>query len=333
MKKTSILFLAIALWGCQSSRTFFPRHLPEEEVKIVRFDNAIIGVRSDSVMADIRSLYRDFPDFMPYFVENILGIPSADTTYLAEALPKFLNDTIYGFKSTNMREQELLKDVSSIEKDLSGAFARAKYLYPEWEIPQVTLFVSGFNASVLFVGNDFAVGGDMYLGSDYEYYNRVVNDYQKTTMRPECIAEDVVSAWLFCNIPYTSSKNRLLENMLYRGKIMYLLSQLFPDTAPWETMGYTKAQWDWCVQYEKAIWNRMMDQKDLFKAEQRVMNSYLNDGPFTSEISQDSPGRLGTWVGWRIVESYMNHHEEVSLQALMENGDAQRILEESYYRP
>ena len=76
-----------------------------------------------------------------------------------------------------------------------------------------------------------------------------------------------------------------------------------------------------------------MDKRDLFKTESIVLTSYLNDGPFTAEISQQSPGRLGMWVGWRIVESYMNHHPEVTIEALLADGDAQRILEQSYYKP
>ena len=76
-----------------------------------------------------------------------------------------------------------------------------------------------------------------------------------------------------------------------------------------------------------------MDKRDLFKTESLVISSYLNDGPFTLEVSQDSPGRLGIWLGWRIVESFMEHNENVSLQELMAEPDAQKILEESYYKP
>lgn len=114
---------------------------------------------------------------------------------------------------------------------------------------------------------------------------------------------------------------------------MYLLACIFDRLPGYEVMGYTKEQWDWCVYHERAIWHRMMDKRDLFKTEQRVMSSYLNDGPFTSEISQESPGRVGTWIGWRIVESYMEHNDSVSLQSLMELNDAQVILERSYYKP
>jgi hypothetical protein len=334
MKKILLpLIVLTVLTSCHSRRTYYPKHLPEEPVSIIRFDSDLLNVRPETAWEDIRLLYDKYPDFMPVFTENILGIPAFDTATLAMQLPLFLADTTYGFAETNRLEQLTFADVSSLENRLSTVFARLHTLYPDWPLPAVWFFVSGFNASVLFVDDGVAVGADMYLGSDYPYYNRVVYDYQKTTMRPECIPADIVSAWLFRQIPFTSTRNRLLENMIYRGKIMYFLSVLFREEPGWEIMGYTREQWQWCVHYERAIWNRIMDRHDLFKSEQRVLTSYLNDGPFTSEVSQDAPGRLGTWVGWRIVECYMEHHPEVTMQQLMTDGDAQTILAESYYKP
>jgi hypothetical protein len=224
-------------------------------------------------------------------------------------------------------------DVSDLEKSFSRAFSRVLWLYPETEVPALYLFVSGFQTPVYFEEGVIGIGADMYLGSDYEYYNRVVYDYQKQTMRKECIPVDVISALLFRSLPYTSAKSRLLDQMIYRGKVMYLTAQIFDELPGYEVMGWTKEQWEWCVRNEQAIWHIVMDKRDLFKTESLVLTGYLNDGPFTSEVSQDAPGRLGIWLGWRIAESYMEHHPEVTLQALMAEGDAQKILEESYYKP
>lgn len=306
------------------------KDMPPQHVEIVRFDSALL---SNGTQPDITRLYADYPVFMPVFTEDILGIAVDDTAYLAEALPQFLADTLYGFRETNAREQALFADIQDIQRELDGAFTRLCYLYPDIDIPTVCLFVSGFNASIYFADDLIAVGADMYLGSDYEYYNRVVYDYQKQTMRKECIPADVVSAYLFRLLPYTGTKSRLLDQMLYRGKVLYLLSQLFPQLPDYEVMGYTEAQWQWCEKHERAIWHLMMDKRDLFKTESLLLTSYLNDGPFTLEVSQDSPGRLGTWMGWRIAESYMEHNPEVTLQQLMAEGDAQKILEQSFYKP
>ena len=338
MKRIFYIFLAcvLLLTGCQKGRTYWPKDIEPQQVEIVRFDKDLMNVQcgdAQGTKADIRVLYDEYPEFMPLWVEDILGIPSADTAYLVQQLPAFLNDTLYGFKQTNAREKELFADVRDIEKGLSKAFARIQYLYPETEIPAMYLFVSGFQTPIYFGDELIGIGADMYLGSDYEYYNRVVYEYQKQTMRKECIPVDVVSAYLFRTIPYTSTKSRLLDQMLYRGKVMYLTAQIFDELPGYEVMGWTKEQWNWCVRNERAIWHLVMDKRDLFKTETLVLTSYLNDGPFTSEVSQDSPGRLGIWLGWRIAESYMEHNEGVTLQELMAEGDAQKILEQSFYKP
>jgi len=333
MKKYLFIACLLALCGCHKGRNYWPKELAPQEVEFVRFDNALMNVHEATVAQDIRVLYDTYPAFMPVWVEDILGIPAADTAYLEKALPEFLNDTLYGFKQTNAKEQEVFADVTDLEKAIGKAFARIEYLYPETEVPTFYLFVSGFQTPVYFGDEWIGVGADMYLGSDYPFYNRVVYEYQKQTMRKECIPVDVVSAYLFRTLPYTSTKSRLLDQMMYRGKVMYLTAQLFDKLPPYEVMGWTKEQWNWCVRNEQAIWHLVMDKRDLFKTESLVLTGYLNDGPFTSEVSQDAPGRLGIWLGWRIVESYMEHNENVSLQELMAEGDTQKILEESFYKP
>ena len=333
MRKSIYILLAVVLCACQGGRDYFPRDMEAVEVEIVRFDSAQLAVRPDSVYNDICHLYTDYPDFMPTYVEGILGLPLEDTAYFSQLYADFLTDTAMGFAQTNALSQELFADITDLQHSLNTGFSRLHYLYPEWEIPTLYLFVSGFNSSVMYYENIMGVGVDMYLGSEYPYYNQVVYNYQKQTMRKECVAGDVLSMYLAYNIPYNSKYNRLLEQMIFRGKQLFLLSQLLPEEPAWEVIGYSKEQWDWCETYEQAIWNRIMEKRDLFKTESNVRVSYLNEGPFTAEISQESPGRLGIWVGWRIVDSYMRNNEHVTIQELMSEGDAQKILEQSFYKP
>ena len=333
MKKSILVILAVLLCACHGGRDYFPRDIESVEVDIVRFDSAQLAVRPDSVKQDIVQLYADYEVFMPIFVEGILRLPVEDTAYLCEMYSNFLTDTTMGFAQTNALAQSMFADISKLQKSLNIGFSRLHYLYPEWEIPTVYLFVSGFNSSVMYYENIMGVGVDMYLGSDYPYYNQVVYNYQKQTMRKECVAGDLLNMYIAYQIPYNSKYNRLLEHMIFRGKQMFLLSQLLPDEPAWEIIGYSKEQWDWCEKYEQAIWNRIMEKRDLFKTESMVRVSYMNDGPFTAEISQESPGRLGIWVGWQIVDSYMRNNENVSIKQLIDEGDAQKILEQSFYKP
>ena len=177
-KYTILLFTCVLLLtACHKGRDYFPKDIETEQIELVRFDKALMNVQCDNVQGtkdDIHVLYDKYPVFMPLWVEDILGIPSADTAYLTEALPAFLNDTLYGFKETNKREQEVFADVSDIEAKLSRAFARICWLWPETEVPTLYLFISGFNAPIYFGEELIGIGADRYLGSDYEYYNRVV---------------------------------------------------------------------------------------------------------------------------------------------------------------
>ena len=358
-QKSYLILLLVALFaGCKSGRQYFPKQVAPAEINILRFDSALLSIdaQGDSVKTDILRLYNEYPDFMGFYSEQILGIEAGDTAFMLEALPKYLTDTIYHFAEVNRQARDCFSNIDGIRSELNAAFSKIKYLYPEWQMPELTFFVSGFNASLLFwessnyqivrqptddqIGQNpfntplrIAVGVDMYLGTDYEYYNRVVWNYQKQTMRKECIPADVVSAYLFRMLPFTSSKSRLLDNMLYRGKVMYLLSVLFPEQPDYEIMGYSKEQWEWAEKNERGVWQMIVDKRDLWKTESPVLTSYLNDGPFTAEISQDAPPRLGTFIGWHIAESYMENNPDVTMQQLMEEGDAQKVLEMSRYKP
>ncbi len=332
-KKIGLLIGLVLLCGCKkdNARSYFPENMERVHVEIIRFDQALLSIDTNHSEESIKQLYSDYKDIMPVYVEGILGLGDIDTLEFSKLYADFLKDSIVSHTCNEVEKQ--FASIKDIQEELNEGFTRLHYLYPTWEIPKVFFFVSGFNGSIYQYENMIGVGVDMYLGSDYPYYDQVAYNYQKQTMRKSSIAGDILNFYLSQHLPDTRSQNRLLEGIIFFGKQIYLLEQLLPNQSPWDVIGYTKAQWDWCMTNEQAIWNRVMDKRDLFKTESMVINSYLNDGPFTSEISQESPGRLGIWIGWRIIDSYMRNNKQVSLTALMANGDAQKILEQSQYKP
>jgi uncharacterized protein YjaZ len=60
---------------------------------------------------------------------------------------------------------------------------------------------------------------------------------------------------------------------------------------------------------------------------------FLADGPCTMEFSKDSPPRLGEWIGFQIIRSYMKKNPDVTLEMMMQETDAQKILTLSGYKP
>lgn len=48
---------------------------------------------------------------------------------------------------------------------------------------------------------------------------------------------------------------------------------------------------------------------------------------------KDAPASLGKWIGWQIVRKYMEKILTVTLEKLMNESDAQKILNDSKYKP
>lgn len=328
-----LVVFAVLLVGCGRQRRYadIDSYATPVAVEIERFDVAVATADTSDMYRSVVQLYNDYPVFMPLFVDQILEVEPTDTVYVAELMRNFLCDSIY--RDVNDYTLETFSNLDSIEGELSKAFGRLRYFYPQITIPELYLFVSGFNRQVLFTDDILALGSDMYLGADYPLYEEVTYRYMHYGMRPACVPVDMVSVVLFRNFRQPLTNPNLLDEMLYRGKMMYFLSVLFPDAAPNEIMNYTPEQWDWCDYFERRIWSTILDSKDLFATDNLTITKYVNDGPFTGPVSQDSPGRLGTWVGWRIVDSFMEHNPEVCMQELLQMTDSQELLEMSDYRP
>lgn len=336
MKKKSYFFLLILIFSgltaCNKNKRFeVDTNNNDGNFKIRRFDKDLVTLDTAKLRSGVIALYEKYPEFMPLYVSEVLMQQPNDTAAVTTLLRGFLADTV--FKAVNRDVLRVFSDITATEKSISGAYTYIHHYFPDIVLPEIYFYVSGFNRPIIISDKMIAVGVDLYLGADYPRYEDFTYKYLTYTMQPASIAPDVVSALLFKSFPYNSKEERLVDQMLYRGKIMYLMSVLMPDQKPHDIMGYSNNQWEWSRKYEKEIWNTIMDQQDLFSTDNALIRKYMNDAPFTAPVSQDAPGRLGTWVGWQIVQSYMDNNKDVTLEALMKENNYQKILDMSGYQP
>ena len=126
----------------------------------------------------------------------------------------------------------------------------------------------------------------------------------------------------------------LLSQMVYAGKELYLKDVLLPEHTDADKIGYTPEQIKWCQENEGYMWRYFIEEKLLYNADSKLPNRFINVAPFSKfylEIDNESPGRVGTWVGWQIVRSFMKNNE-VSLPQLLQM-DATEIFNKSKYKP
>lgn len=327
-----ISFLFIGLISCNKDKRYEPKTIDKSvNVRIIRFDKDFIHLNQNNIVQSTKNLYKEYPDIINIYTNDILGVSATDTAKVANLFKQFLTDTV--FSSVNEKTLQVFDDVTPIEQKLSASFSILHSFFPEIKLPEVYFYVSGFNRSVLVGQNSIGVGVDLFLGSDYHRYQNFTYQYLIKNMTTQQITPVVLSAVLYNHFPFGGNNERLLENMLYRGKIMFLLSKLMPKELPNTVIGYEKREWEWCRKYERQVWETIMDRNDLFSTDVMLIRKYMDEAPFTTPVSQEAPGRLGIWVGWQIIESYMKNNKSVSLKDLMLNNNYQQIFEKSGYQP
>ena len=82
------------------------------------------------------------------------------------------------------------------------------------------------------------------------------------------------------------------------------------------------------------MWRYFLENELLYSKDSKLGNRFINPAPFSKfylEIDNESPGRVGTWLGWQIVRSYMNNND-VPLEKMLKMN-AKELFEKSKYKP
>ena len=185
------------------------------------------------------------------------------------------------------------------------------------------------------------VGLDMFLGDHFPFYSSVgVPDYMVSHMRPAYIPVSVFSTLYKIWHPYIQDERTLLDLMLQRGREQYFLHKILPQAPDSLLFGFPELQLDWCNKNEADIYNYFIRNELLYNKEAIGRFAFVNDGPFAQgmEPPTDSvkytPGNIGTWLGYKIVNAYMTRFPKVTLEQLIDmKPDASRFLDSAKYRP
>lgn len=335
MRRTSfyiILIAASAIFSCKSGRDNIDLKSINVKVEIKRFDKALFSLNPDSIKESIPKLSNEYGAFFPLFGDGIISIGKVEEAEFPNYLESFVTDKMVA--ETYKKVQEVYPNLNSLNAELTDAFKRFHYYFPNRSIPKIYSFVSGFNQSTVLADGLLGIGLDRYLGSDYVNYLRLgIPKYSIKDMKPSKISSDCMRAWAIGEFPFNDSIDNLVNNIIYEGKLMYFTKKMLPDQPDSLIFGFSPAQTKWCERNEKQMWTYLIENKILFISDSFVINKYINDAPFTTGFSQESPGRAVVWLGYRIVSSYLNNNKEITFQKMMMLRNYQKIFNNSRYRP
>jgi hypothetical protein len=339
MKRIFFLLL-ITFAGCKTGKKLPDVSNIQVSVHVERFDQALFAIDTNHVEQSLLDLAKQYPYFISDYAENILGTgPLADTSEQAFfAFRRFVSSYSPVKDSLDLKFGPSGGGMIPIEKGLQKGFQYLKYYFPKYNLPpKVVSYIGPFDApGVAITRYTLAIGLQLYAGRNFPFYlssqgQELFPVYISRRFEPEYIVSNCMKALSEDIFPDQSQGKPLIEQMVEKGKSWWLIDQLLPDMEDSLKTGFTEKQLKWCLANEGQIWNYFLDQ-NLYSLEPDLIKNYIGDAPYTQGMPEASPGNIGQWVGWRIVQKYASMHPDMLPEELMKTP-ARSIFDEVKYKP
>ncbi len=306
--------------------------LPEIPVRFQRFEKDLFEIHKETFTQDTLNLYKKYGTFLDLYASQVIRVGNKHLPLFRESLLGFINDP--DIKSVKAETDRQYASMDSVRNGLSAAFNRYHKAFPDSVIPAIYTIISGFNYNIVVEDSSLSIGLDMYLGKACKFYELLsLPKYKVSKMNRTMILPDAMRAWLMSNFEMKNSPEDLVSYMVYHGKLLYLSGQFLPEETEANLLGYSDAEYSWCEKNEAKIWSHFIDKKLFFSTDFNDQLIYINDGPFTKGFPEEAPSRIGIWLGFQLVKSYMNKYKDVTLPQLMQEQDAHKLFNASGYKP
>jgi gliding motility-associated lipoprotein GldB len=255
--------------------------------------------------------------------------------------PKTTSDQVWRSKINNPEERELFRmtdsiygDMSEEKENLNLLFQHIRYYNSNFTPPKIFSLITGldYENSVIYADSLLFISLDMYLGKNAEPYTSFP-PYIKNNFTKKHLLVDVARKILQKKFLYKNGRS-FLETMLYHGKEVFLLSTVLPNYKTQELMGYEDEKYQWAVENEAEIWSYFIRKNLLYSTDQKLNPRFIDKAPFSKfylDSDRLTPGSLGVWIGYKIVQSFANNND-VSLQELLALN-AESLFRNSRYKP
>ncbi|MEY8779145.1 gliding motility lipoprotein GldB [Allomuricauda sp. XS_ASV26] len=267
-------------------------------------------------------------------------IPKLKTKY-PYLFPEQFTDSVWVAKLTDTLQVELSNEVEKAfpdfdkeSEELESLFKHIKYYFPGIRVPHVVTLTSDvrYENRIILTDSLLLIGLDNYLGEDHHFYEGIQR-YIASNLDKKYLVSDVSSA--FSKKVLTYPRNRtLLSRMVYYGKELYLKDKLIPFATDAQKIGYSDEEMEWAGANEEQMWKYFVERELLYSTDAGLDRKFLDPAPFSKfglELDNESPPRLGRYMGWQIVRAYMEKTGEDLKQLLDKPAD--EILKQSNYKP
>jgi hypothetical protein len=331
---TKILFIAatVLCLSCNSGQKTPDISAIEVPLTTVRYEQSFFAIDTLRLDVSLQKLAGQEPLFTQDFLYNILATTPSTA---AKDVPQFLSAYQSMYKQTNTQFASIKTEEAAIKQGLKYV----KYYFPDYKLPtKLITFIGPINSFGNIITIDaLAIGLQMYLGKNDPIYvseegQSLYPTYVSRRFDPSYMATNCMKNILDDMFPLQDAGAPLCEQMVEGGKRLYFLKQVQPNLPDSIVTGYTAAQLEGCYKSEKDIWSFFVQNNLLYQKDPSLIGDYMMDGPNTAVFGDASPGFIGQFVGYRIVEAWLQKNKALSLDKVMRTP-AKIIFEQAKYKP
>lgn len=335
-KTALILFVFFLFCGCSHNRMEVDiETVSIPQIKFQRLEKDVFSITKENIDQKTVDIKKNYGMFFERYLSSFINRGGTMDSAYAESILNFVNDKDMKGTYDLIMKTYTDDEMNKIKAQIIDGIKRFHYFFPKRQLPKyLTTLISGFNYYVANTDSTLGIGMDMYLGEDAPFYQMLkLPQYQTRMMNKNYIPSDVMRGWVLNEFDNDTVINTLVHHTIFYGKIYYAVKTLVPEIEDSIIIGYTSKQMNYCDVNEKNLWGYMAEKNRLYENNITTIKSLTGEGPFTSAISKECPPGIAKWIGWQIVKSYMDKNETVTLEQLMRETDAQKILNKSKYRP
>ena len=328
---TPLFLFFLVFTACNSSPLDVDVSDIKLDVNLHRFDVELFNAQS---ISEIDALNQEFlnkgGELYEFYTIEMLRVGSPFDDSIAVFLNFFVQDSMMQMVNDNV--QTKFGDFETEKNQIINMFKHLKYHIPHAILPEdIITYNSTFANGVISTPSNIGLGLEMYLGMDNKIIEKLpYPEYFKFKMSSEYLMPDIAQSWLVNNVIENQSGDDFLSNMLYYGKILYVVDAMLPEMENHYKMRYTQLEYEWAEVSEYNIWQHIVVEEWIYSKDMKLIVRYFNEGPTTVGL-EDSPARIGQYLGWKIIKAFMEKNPDLTLLDLIAENNQSKILKA--YKP
>ncbi|WP_458627692.1 gliding motility lipoprotein GldB [Winogradskyella sp. PC D3.3] len=313
-----ILLLGFMMFSCEEeSKVEQEIAKIDVDFTVERFDRAF----SEAIPSDLPKLKTVYPFLFSKHTPDSIWVNR-------------MNDTLQ--HEISQEVNKVFGDFKDVKEEMVAMFQHLKYYDKVFALPRVITLTNDvqYRDRVIVTDTIALIALDNYLGETHRFYvDGNIPMYLAKNFTKSQIVVDLANGYAK-KYAFQSKRKAFLEEMIYFGKLLYFKDVIIPFKTDAEKMGYSDLQLQWAEANESQIWSYFIEKELLYSTDPKLPNRFIADAPFSKfylELDNESPGRLGQYIGWQIVKAYAER-TDADVMAIMQT-EPEEIFRKSNFKP